>query len=258
MTSFTELPLSSALQQRLATNQFIVPTPIQAQAIPSALEGKDVLATAQTGTGKTLAFLIPVIEMLQREPSQKVHVLVLLPTRELAIQVNEEYEKLRGKALSKAALVIGGVSEKTQIQSVRSGSNLVIATPGRLQRFITRKIVDLREAKILVHDSTDRMLALELVREGFSAAMIHGDRSQSQRNGALSGFQQGKFNILVATDVAARGLHVDDVAHVINYDLPKMAEDFIHRVGRTGRAGSQGLASPLLSGPAILDTPHIH
>src|SRR6266851_1592836 len=143
MISFTELPLSSALQQRLATAEFIIPTPIQAQAIPSALEGKDVLATAQTGTGKTLAFLIPVIEMLQREP---------------AIQVNEEYEKLRGKALSKAALVIGGVSEKTQIQSVRSGSNLVIATPGRLQDFITRKLIDLREVKILVLDEADRML----------------------------------------------------------------------------------------------------
>jgi ATP-dependent RNA helicase RhlE len=100
-------------------------------------------------------------------------------------------------------------------------------------------------------------LAKELVREGFSATMIHGDRSQSQRNGALSGFQQGKFQILVATDVAARGLHVDDVAHVINYDLPKMAEDFIHRVGRTGRAGSQGLASSLVAGAEVIELRHI-
>jgi len=355
MTSFSELPLSSALQQRLATAEFIVPTPIQAQAIPSALEGKDVLATAQTGTGKTLAFLIPVIEMLQLEPSQKVRVLVLLPTRELAIQVNEEYEKLRGRGLSKAALVIGGVSEKSQIQAVRGGSSLVVATPGRLQDFINRKLIDLREVKILVLDEADRMLdmgflpalrrilailpkqrqtlcfsatmeqsvaglvndamrdpvrvaigsvlkpvesvrlqayevrpaekpdvlrqllyaergqtlifartkrgterlAKELAREGFSAAMIHGDRSQSQRNGALSGFQQGRFNILVATDVAARGLHIDDVAHVINYDLPKMAEDFIHRVGRTGRAGSQGLASSLVAGAEVIELRHI-
>jgi ATP-dependent RNA helicase RhlE len=355
MTSFTELPLSSALQQRLATAQFTIPTPIQAQAIPCALEGKDVLATAQTGTGKTLAFLIPVIELLQREPSQRVSVLVLLPTRELAIQVNEEYEKLRGRDLSKAALVIGGVSEKTQIGSVRGGSSLVIATPGRLQDFISRKLIDLREVKILVLDEADRMLdmgflpaiqrilailpqrrqtlcfsatleqsvaglvndsmrdpvrvalgsvlkpvesvrlqayelrpaekpavlrqllyeekgqtlifartkrgterlANELAREGFSAAMIHGDRSQSQRNGALSGFQLGRFNILVATDVAARGLHVDDVAHVINYDLPKMAEDFIHRVGRTGRAGSEGLASSLVAGGEIIELRHI-
>jgi ATP-dependent RNA helicase RhlE len=355
MTSFTELPLSSALQQRLATAQFINPTPIQEQAIPCALDGKDVLATAQTGTGKTLAFLIPVIEMLQREPSQKVRVLVLLPTRELAIQVNEEYEKLRVGELARAALVIGGVSEKSQIQSVRSGSALVIATPGRLQDFISRRLIDLREIKILVLDEADRMLdmgflpairrilallpqhrqtlcfsatmeqsvaglvhdamrdpvrvaigsvlkpvesvrlqayevrpaekpdvlrqllyaeegqtlifartkrgterlAKELVREGFSAAMIHGDRSQSQRNGALSGFQQGRYQVLVATDVAARGLHIDDVAHVINYDLPKMAEDFIHRVGRTGRAGSEGLASSLVAGAEVIELRHI-
>jgi ATP-dependent RNA helicase RhlE len=355
MTSFTELPLSSALQQRLATAQFITPTPIQEQAIPCALAGKDVLATAQTGTGKTLAFLIPVIEMFEREPSQKVRVLVLLPTRELAIQVNEEYEKLRGKQLSKAALVIGGVSEKSQIQAVRSGSSLVIATPGRLQDFISRRLIELREIKILVLDEADRMLdmgflpairrilavlpqqrqtlcfsatmeqsvaglvndamrnpvrvavgsvlkpvesvrlqayevrpaekpdvlrqllyaekgqtlifartkrgterlAKELVREGFSAAMIHGDRSQSQRNAALSGFQQGRYQVLVATDVAARGLHIDDVAHVINYDLPKMAEDFIHRVGRTGRAGSEGLASSLVAGGEVIELRHI-
>ncbi len=355
MTSFTELPLSSALQQRLAAAQFTTPTPIQAQSIPHALEGKDVLATAQTGTGKTLAFLIPVIEMLQKAPAQKARVLVLLPTRELAIQVNEEYEKLRGRSLSKAALVIGGVSEKAQIQSVRGGASLVIATPGRLQDFITRRLIDLREVGILVLDEADRMLdmgflpalrrilailpqrrqtlcfsatleqsvaglvndamrnpvriaigstlkpvesirlqayevrpaeksgvlrqllysekgqtlifartkrgterlAKELAREGFSVAMIHGDRSQSQRNGALSGFQEGKVQILVATDVAARGLHVDDVSHVINYDLPKMAEDFIHRVGRTGRAGSAGLASSLVSGGEVIELRHI-
>ena len=100
-------------------------------------------------------------------------------------------------------------------------------------------------------------MAKELVREGFSATMIHGDRSQSQRNGALSGFQQGKFQVLVATDVAARGLHIDDVAHVINYDLPKMAEDFIHRVGRTGRAGSEGLASSLVAGAEVIELRHI-
>src|SRR6202046_4599384 len=158
MTSFMELPLSSALQQRLATAQFIIPTPIQVQAIPCALEGKDVLATAQTGTGKTLAFLIPVIEMLQHESAKKARVLVLLPTRELAIQVNEEYEKLRGRELSKAALVIGGVSEQAQIQSARGGAAMGIATPGRWQDFIGRNVIDLRNIKILVLDEADRML----------------------------------------------------------------------------------------------------
>jgi ATP-dependent RNA helicase RhlE len=350
MTTFVALPLSPALQQKLAEAQFTTPTPIQAQAIPHALAGKDVMATAQTGTGKTLAFLVPIIERLQQEPMRQIHALVLLPTRELAMQVNAEYEKLRGRNLSKSALVIGGLSEKAQIAALRAGASLVIATPGRLQDFITRKLVDLRQLKILVLDEADRMmdmgflpairrivevlpqrrqtlcfsatmeqsvaglvrdsmrdpvrvaagsvlkpvesvqlqafevrptekmdvlrqllysekgqtlvfartkrsterLAKELMRDGFSVAMIHGDRSQSQRNGALAGFQQGRFKILVATDVASRGLHVDDVAHVINYDLPNLAEDFIHRVGRTGRMGCPGLASTLAAGAEVL------
>ena len=355
MKTFTELPLSAALQQKLAAAEFTIPTPVQALAIPPALAGKDVLGTAQTGTGKTLAFLIPIIEMLRREPSAHISALVLLPTRELAMQVHEQYEQLCGKNMPKAALVIGGVSEKAQIESLRAGSQFVIATPGRLQDFITRKFANLRHVKILVLDEADRMLdmgflpsirrilqvvpeqrqtlcfsatleqsvaalvndymrdpvrvalgsilkpaesvqleayevrptekmdvlrqllyeekgqtlifartkrgtqrlARELERDGFSVAMIHGDRTQSQRNAALSGFQEGRYQILVATDVASRGLHVDDVAHVINYDLPKMAEDFIHRVGRTGRAGLQGRASTLVTGVEVLDLRNI-
>lgn len=350
MTTFSELPLSSALQQKLAAAQFTIPTPIQVQAIPPAIEGKDVLATAQTGTGKTLAFLVPLIELLSREPLRQVSALVLLPTRELAMQVNEEYEKLRTKALPKAALVIGGVSESGQMRALRL-ARVIFATPGRLEDFLDRKVADLRHVKMLVLDEADRMLdmgflpsirrilsclperrqtlcfsatlelsvarlvheymrqpvrvalgsvlkpaesvqlkvyevrpgekldvlrqllyaekgqtlvftrtkrgtqrlANELVRDGFNAAMIHGDRTQAQRNGALNGFQEGRFQVLVATDIASRGLHVDDVAHVINYDLPKMAEDFIHRVGRTGRAGSQGRASTLVAGGEVLE-----
>jgi ATP-dependent RNA helicase RhlE len=125
---------------------------------------------------------------------------------------------------------------------------------------VLRQLLYAEKGQTLIFARTKRgteRLAKELVREGFSAAMIHGDRSQSQRNGALSGFQQGRFNILVATDVAARGLHIDDVAHVINYDLPKIAEDFIHRVGRTGRAGSQGLASSLVAGAEVIELRHI-
>jgi len=349
MFTFSELPLSSALQKRLAAAQFTNLTPIQSRAILPALQGKDVIGTAQTGTGKTLAYLIPVIEMLNREASSQTCALALLPTRELAMQVHEQYEKLLSKGAPRAALVIGGVSEGGQIRSLRTKPGFIIATPGRLQDFISRKLVDLRGVKLLVLDEADRMLDMgflpairrilnvlpatrqtlcfsatmeqsvaglvhdymrdpirialgsvlkpaesvelkafelrpgeklemlrqllyaekgqtliftrtkrgtqrltqELVRAGFTAAMIHGDRSQSQRNGALSGFQQGRFQILVATDIASRGLHIDDVAHVINYDLPNLAEDFIHRVGRTGRAGLQGKATTLVSGPEV-------
>jgi len=130
MTTFSELPLSSALQRKLAAAQFTNLTPIQQRTIPPALEGRDVIGTAQTGTGKTLAFLIPLIEALDRESTRSTVALVLLPTRELAIQVHEQYEQLRTKRMSKAALIIGGVTEKGQIQSLRAGSQLVIATPG--------------------------------------------------------------------------------------------------------------------------------
>ena len=352
MTTFTELPLSAVLQQKLAAAQFVTLTPIQAGAITPALEGKDVIGTAQTGTGKTLAFLIPMIEMLQRETSREAlhqtRALILLPTRELAMQVHEQYQQLRSKGTPKAALVIGGVSEKSQIQGLRAGAGLIIATPGRLQDLLGRRFADLRHVKMLVLDEADRMLdmgflpaikrilevlpvrrqslcfsatleqsvatlvhdymrepvrvalgsvlkpaesvqlkayevrpgekldvlrellyaekgqtlvftrtkrgaqrlAQQLVRDGFTATMIHGDRSQSQRNGALNG---GCFQVLVATDIASRGLHVDDVAHVINYDLPKMAEDFIHRVGRTGRAGLRGQATTLVAAAEVIE-----
>jgi len=351
MTTFSELPLSAVLQQKLAAAQFTTLTPIQERAIPPALEGKDVIGTAQTGTGKTLAFLLPLIEMLRREPSRQANALVLLPTRELAMQVHEQYEQLRGKNTPRAGLVIGGVAEKSQIHSLRAGCELIIATPGRLQDFMDRRLVDLRHIKMLVLDEADRMLdmgflpairrivgtlpthrqtlcfsatmeqsvaslvheymrepvrvalgsvlkpaesvqlsayevrpegkmdalrqllyaetgqtlvfartkrgaeriAKSLSRDGFNAAMIHGDRSQSQRNKALSGFQEGRYQVLVATDIASRGLHVDDVAHVINYDVPKIAEDFIHRVGRTGRAGSQGRATTLVAGAETME-----
>ena len=158
MATFSELPLSSAFQQRLVAAQFTNLTPIQEGAIPPALKGQDVIGTAQTGTGKTLAFLIPLIELLQQE--QKLHTvaLVLLPTRELAIQVEEQYEQLRTKAMPIATLVIGGVSEKAQIQSLRAGSKLVIATPGRLQDLMNRKLANLQNVKILVLDEADRML----------------------------------------------------------------------------------------------------
>jgi ATP-dependent RNA helicase RhlE len=345
MKSFSEFPVSVYLKERLALAQFVTPTPVQEAAIPVALEGNDVVATAQTGTGKTLAFLIPVIEGLLRQKTPGIAALVLVPTRELAMQVLDQYNALRGKQLLPAALVVGGLSEAQQLQSIRKGASVVVATPGRLEDYLSRKLVNLRELKTLVLDEADRMLdmgflpairrivsvlpkerqtmcfsatmegsvahlvkdytqnpvrltfgstlkpaenvrlqafevavdekqgmlhsllakeggrclvfsrtkrgaeriARSLNRDGIHAAMIHGDRSQSQRTAALEGFQRGRYRVLVATDLAARGIHVQDITHVINYDLPEVAENFIHRVGRTGRAGKHGVASTLFA-----------
>jgi ATP-dependent RNA helicase RhlE len=343
MQNFSELPISQYLKERLLSARFTVPTPVQVAAIPPALEGKDVLATAQTGTGKTLAFLIPVIERLLKQNKPGIAALMLVPTRELAMQVVEQYNALRGTQLARAALVVGGLAEGQQLQAIRNGAKVIVATPGRLEDYLDRKLFHFSNLQVLVLDEADRMLdmgflpairriasvlpkerqtmcfsatmegdmvrlvkdytknpvrielgstlkpaenvrlqafevtadgKLELLRhllskesgrclvfsrtkrgteriakglnrEGIAAATIHGDRSQSQRTAALTGFQQGRFRVLVATDLAARGIHVQEIAHVINYDMPEVAENFIHRVGRTGRAGKHGIASTL-------------
>jgi len=337
------MAISAYTKERLAAAGFSIPTPVQAAAIPKALEGKDVLATAQTGTGKTLAFLIPMIEQLLQQVTPGIAALVLVPTRELAMQVVAQYDALRGKQLSPAALVVGGLAEGTQLNALRRGARVVVATPGRLEDFLSRKLVNFRSLRVLVLDEADRMLDMgflpairriagvlpkerqtmcfsatleasvahlvhdymrnpvrlafgsilkpsenvqlqafevssdrkfgvlhrllakekgrclvfvrtkhgterltkSLNREGIAAAMIHGGRSQSQRSAALAGFQQGRIRVLIATDLASRGIHVQDIAHVINYDLPDIAENFIHRVGRTGRAGERGIASTI-------------
>ncbi|HEX4486181.1 MAG TPA: DEAD/DEAH box helicase, partial [Terriglobales bacterium] len=156
-SKFKDLPLSPALQARLDAAGFTIPTPVQDAAIPHGLAGKDIVATAQTGTGKTLAFLIPAIERLLKNPAKKPQVLVLVPTRELAMQVHEQYENLRGK-LPQAALVIGGLAEKRQIDSLRRGARVIVATPGRLEDLHKRKLADLRAVELLVLDEADRML----------------------------------------------------------------------------------------------------
>src|SRR5258708_3367474 len=158
MQIFSELPISTYVKERLSAAHFSIPTPVQAAAIPHALEGKDVLATAQTGTGKTLAFLIPVLEKLLKRRSTGIVALVLVPTRELAMQVVDQYNALRGKQLSPAALVVGGLSEKQQLHVIRKGPGLVVATPGRLEDFLDRRLIHFRELQILVLDEADRML----------------------------------------------------------------------------------------------------
>ncbi|MFP5250292.1 MAG: DEAD/DEAH box helicase, partial [Acidobacteriota bacterium] len=346
-TQFSQFSLSAALMARLKTNKFENPTPVQAAAIPPALEGRDVLATAQTGTGKTLSFLIPIVEMLQKAEGRDTHALIVLPTRELAMQVERAFMAIRSSNAQTVALVVGGVSEHTQLDAIRRGARLIVATPGRLEDFLKRKLVRLAGVKILVLDEVDRMLdmgfepairriaamtpgdrqtlcysatlegsvkdvarnylkepvrieigsvtkpaenvelrafsvdadkkqellehllnaekgsflvfvrtkhgadrvAQRLTRSGHAATRIHGDRSQAQRNQALRNFSEGRHRVLVATDVAARGIDVANVAHVVNYDLPKVAEDFVHRVGRTGRASAKGVASTF-AGPA--------
>jgi ATP-dependent RNA helicase RhlE len=343
MLSFSEFSISAYMKERLSAARFAIPTPVQAAAIPEALEGRDVLATSSTGTGKTLAFLIPIMERLLSQNKPGIAALVLVPTRELAMQVVDQFNALRGKQLAPAALAIGGLSEGAQLTAIRKGAKLLVATPGRLEDYLDRSLFNFGSLRTLVLDEADRMLdmgflpairrivavlpkerqtlcfsatleasvarlvnnymrnpvrlsldstlkpsenvrvqafevaadrkhrmlnrllskepgrclvfartkrgteriARELGREGFTVAMIHGDRSQSQRIAALAGFQQGRYRVLVATDIASRGIHVENIAHVINYDLPQVAEAFIHRVGRTGRAGERGLASTL-------------
>jgi ATP-dependent RNA helicase RhlE len=339
MQHFSELNLCSALRNNLDKNQFVNPTPVQAQAIPPIMEGRDVVATAQTGTGKTLAFAIPLIEALAAAPREKaIHVLILTPTRELAIQIDEAFRQLADGMDIRTAVVVGGMSESNQLRDVKAGSQVVIATPGRLCDYLDRRLIDLSGAATVVLDEADRMLdmgflpSLRMILDAlpskrqtmlFAATMeqsvaglvasyvrdpvriaveasaettaqidffayevaqgskfdllehllkhqkgsflvfvatkegadrltkflergrhkvaaIHGDRSQSQRNESLQGFKDGVYRILVATDVAARGIHVDDIAHVVNYDLPYEPENFTHRVGRTGRAGARG------------------
>ncbi len=351
--AFADLGLRDEILRAVAEKGYVIPTPIQAKAIPAILAGKDIMGGAQTGTGKTAGFTLPILQLLAHHASPSpsparhpVRALILTPTRELAIQVAESvaaYGKFSGL---RSTVVFGGVNINTQIAIVRGGIEILIATPGRLLDHIEQKTVNLGQVEIFVLDEADRMLdmgfipdikrimtlmpkkrqnllfsatfsdeikkladqllnkpelievarrnatadlvthlvykvaqdqkralfthlirarnadqvlvfmrtkhgasrlARQLEKDGFEANAIHGDKSQSQRIEALDGFKANKVQILVATDVAARGLDITDLPLVVNYELPHVAEDYVHRIGRTGRAGASGEAISLVS-----------
>lgn len=351
---FTELGLSAELLRAVHEQGYEVPTPIQQQAIPQVLAGHDLLGGAQTGTGKTAAFTLPLLQKLQSSQSaaqnsgtsaHRLRVLILVPTRELAAQVNESVTSY-GKYLPfRSVEIYGGVSINPQISQLRRGVDIVVATPGRLLDHLERRSIDLRHVEILILDEADRMLDMgfvhdirrivktlnsqrqtllfsatfsreirelahdfqkaprevqvaspnstadrviqivhpvdrerkrellshligkgnwqqvlvftrtkhganrlskQLEQDGLSSAAIHGNKSQAARQRALNDFKKGDIRVLVATDVAARGLDIELLPHVVNYDLPNVPEDYVHRIGRTARAGQQGHAISLV------------
>ncbi len=338
--SFDGLGIAPALLDILQRSKFTTPTPIQKQAIPLALEGKDVVGIAETGTGKTLAFTIPIIQRLQQTRGRA---LIVLPTRELTLQVEETVEKFARAFNMRTVVLMGGLSMYNQIQKLRQNPRIIVATPGRLLDHMEQRNVNLKDVEIIVLDEADRMFDMgfmpaikrifealpphthrqtllfsatmppeimqlaarfmampvrvevvqpgtaaktvtqeiifvrkedktkllekvlgevkgsvlvfsrtkhgarritsTLIKSGHSASEIHSDRSLGQRRAALEGFKNGKYRILVATDIAARGIDVKGIELVINFDLPDAAEDYVHRIGRTGRAGREGHAT---------------
>ena len=343
--SFDNLGLEPRLLEAVAAMGYTNPTPIQSAAIPVILEGRDVVGCAQTGTGKTAAFVLPMLQRIPAKPGGP-RALVVTPTRELAVQIEGVAAEVSKRTRHRVAVVYGGVGYEPQIKALKRGVDLLVATPGRLLDLMERKSASLSNVEILVLDEADRMLdmgfwpqvrkiiaavprerqnllfsatmstevlrvvsstladpvrievapattpieAIEqrvypvgtqqkaqllvhLIREneldrvivftrtkhradrvakvlhqnGIKSAAIHGDRSQSQRQGALDSLKAGRCRVLVATDVMARGIDIDDVSHVVNYDLPNTAEDYVHRIGRTARAGKSGTAVSLLA-----------
>lgn len=346
--SFAELGLSEALVRAVTENGYTQPTPIQAQAIPAVLKGGDLMAGAQTGTGKTAGFTLPVLQRLSGGPRpapRTIRALVLTPTRELAAQV-EESVRTYGKYLKlSSAVIFGGVNINPQIQRLQRGVDILVATPGRLLDLLQQGAIDLKQVEILVLDEADRMLDMGFIRDirrvlaalpprrqnllfsatfsdeikaladgllnnpamievarrnstvevisqkvhpvdrdkkhlllthliqernwfqvlvftrtkhganklveqlgkaGISAMAIHGNKSQAARTRALAEFKSAELQVLVATDIAARGIDIDQLPHVVNYDLPNVPEDYVHRIGRTGRAGATGEAVSLV------------
>ncbi len=347
--TFDQLNLDDALLRAVKTEGYTEPTPIQAQAIPLVLEGRDLLAAAQTGTGKTAGFTLPLLQRLSSAPKKmgrrQIRALVLTPTRELAAQVAESVRTYGKNLKIRSTVVYGGVGIEPQKRALNNGVDIVIATPGRLLDLANQKAVDLSAVETLILDEADRMLDMgfihdikkiiamtpkdrqtllfsatfspeikrlasgmlrdpatvevarenttaeqvsqrvhhvdkrrkqelliklirdeewkqvlvftrtkhganklsqQLEREGISSAAIHGNKTQSARMKALKGFKENRVRVLVATDIAARGIDIAELPHVVNYELPNVPEDYVHRIGRTGRAGSSGEAVSLV------------
>ena len=346
--SFNTLGLSPELKQAIESKGYTDPSEIQQQAIPSILQGNDIMAGAQTGTGKTAAFALPILQRLQNDESKRrrVRTLVLVPTRELASQVGDSFRSYGKNLRFRTSTLYGGVSIKTQIDKLKKGVDIVVATPGRLLDHLDKRTLDLSELEVLVLDEADRMLdmgfirdikkifkylpkkkqnllfsatfpkeiqaladsllnspkriqvassnstadkvvqvvypvdksrkrelltycikeegwfqvlvfsrtkhganklASQLSKEGINADAFHGNKSQSQRTRALKDFKDSKTQVLVATDIAARGIDINLLPQVVNFDLPYVPEDYIHRIGRTARAGQEGKAVSLVS-----------
>lgn len=348
--SFDKLDLSPPLLQAINEQGYNKPTPVQEQAIPLILQGRDILAGAQTGTGKTAGFALPLLQLLHRQPRPKkphpVRALVLTPTRELAMQVYESFRTYGKHVPLFSEVVFGGVSINNQITRLQRGTDILVATPGRLLDLMYQKKVDLSQVQFFVLDEADRMLDMgfikdirkviqaipdqrqnllfsatyskeikqlasqllhdpvevsvarenatadkisqlvypikkedkreliswligngmwqqvlvfvrtkhgadrlckQLINDGVRCAALHGNKSQGARSRALEGFKEGKVTALIATDIAARGLDIDQLPHVVNFDLPAVAEDYVHRTGRTGRAGMEGEAISLVT-----------
>ncbi|HEX5801960.1 MAG TPA: DEAD/DEAH box helicase [Azospira sp.] len=344
---FTELGLSAGILRAVAAQGYDTPTPIQAQAIPVVLAGRDLMACAQTGTGKTAGFTLPILELLSKGRSRpkQPRTLVLTPTRELAMQVEESVRTYGAHLPLKSLAVFGGVGMNPQIQALARGVDILVATPGRLMDHMQQRTVDLSAVEILVLDEADRMLDMGFIRDirkilavmpkqkqsllfsatfsdeirelaqtflhnpasvevarrntaaesvaqrvihvdreqksallihlfqthawhqvlvftrtkhgadalsrklekaGIRSAALHGNKSQNARVRALNEFKDGKLVALVATDIAARGIDIDALPHVINFELPNISEDYVHRIGRTGRAGMEGEALSLV------------
>lgn len=345
MSTFSDLGLPEPVLRSLADHGYVTPTPIQAQAIPVIMARKDLIGAAQTGTGKTAAFALPALSILG-PAAGKPRCLVLVPTRELAIQVDENFQKYGKHFGTRTALLYGGVGYGAQVKALEEGVDVVIATPGRLLDLHEQKILDLKSVEILIMDEVDRMLDMGFIEDvtrivnycpkdrqtllfsatiseaigriagwalrdpvtvdvrtglgaadtvehaiypvdifqkydlllsllnksgyksvivftrtkrdadriaewieghGTPVATMHADRTQTERAAALAGFKSGKFSIMVATDIASRGLDIRGVTHVINYNVPEHAEDYVHRIGRTGRASAEGEAFTLYS-----------